>query len=447
MANPLMGWAWAAILVLSASPVLAQVRLGGVVGGTRPATRAGTVDPSSTLTVQPAVPIVLPATFAALPADPIERAEFTVKAKPIAKSITSATAMMVVDGPDGELGMTQDVIATVAAGSRLGNAFSAGFVKKQAEVGKEMMTSFEEAVRAVGMRYPTVQPGKIEFSFGDKYTPHEGGSAGTCFAVMLLSELEGFDIDPKVAVTGDITVDWKVRKIGAVAAKVRGAIADKCLATGVPAENRENLADMVLFYGDGVLRDIQVFSLATLQDATALMRKDRSPQLTEAMKEFAELSPKLRGGRATFVLPANRKVLENIVALAPNHESAKMMLEISKGTFPRAVTPMFAFEQFFYSYLEYSPFMRGKLPITRRTVPPSQTLEVRKQLAQLAPICPAELAPLVRDLQKVVEVCENIAAGQARPHVLLPTLKQFEADKLKLQGNKEFSEKLMRSGL
>jgi hypothetical protein len=439
----------AAVVLVATASAGAQVGPGGVVGGARSTTRdRGLLGPlASTAPVQPAVPIVLPKTFTAAPADTIERAEFMNKAKPIAKNITSATAMVIMTAPGGEIGLTADVIATVAAGSRQGNGFSAGFVKKQAEVGKEMVTSFEEAVRAVGMRYPKVEPGKIEFSFGDKYTPHEGGSAGTCFAVMLLSELEGFEIDPKVAVTGDITVDWKVRKIGGAAAKVRGAAADKCLYTGVPLENQESLNDMVLFYGDSSIRDIQVFTLTTLQDAVALMRKDRSPQLTEAMKEFDALAPRLKGGRGAYSVPANQKVLENIVALAPNHESARVMLQMAKGTFPKTLTPMFAFEQFFDSYMEYAAIMHGREPVSRQTVPAAQTIAVRKQLAQLAPLSPPELAPLVRDMQKIVDVCENIALGQAKVDALLPSLKAFDTDKTKLQSNKEFYEKLLRSEL
>jgi hypothetical protein len=319
-------------------------------------------------------------------------------------------------------------------------------VKKQAAVGKEMQTSFDEAVRAIGMRYPMIDQGKMEFSFGDKYTPHEGGSAGTCFGVMMLSALEGFDIDPKCAVTGDITVDWKVRKIGGVAAKLRGATADKCLYAGLPLENRENVADMVLFYGDASIREIQIFSLETLQDAAALLRKDRSPQLTEAMKEYNDLLPRLRGGRGTYSLPSNQKVLENIVALAPNHESAKMMLEIAKGSFPRTLTPAFATEIFAQNFLPYVVILGRNGRITRQAIPQALTVSTKKELAQLAGMCPAELVAVVKDLQGVVEMCENIAQGHTRQELLQPKLMTFRSDLQKLELDKAFAEKLRRSG-
>ena len=434
-------------LVLAAAPSMAQV---GAAGSPRPSTRPATTRAASTTpaVVAPAVPIVAPKTFPALPPDPIERADFMSKPKTIAKSITSATAMMVIMSADkSEVGVTADVIASVAAGSRQGTAFSAVFVSKQAKVGPEMTTSFDEAVRAVGMRYPKIDPGKIEFSFGDKYTPHEGGSAGTCFAVMLLSELEGFEIDPKVAVTGDITVDWKVRKIGGLPDKVRGAAADKCLYTGVPLENREQICDMVLFYGDSTIRDIQVFSLDTLQDAVALMRKDRAPQLTEAMKELSDLAPKLKGGRGTFALPANQKVLENIVALAPNCESAKMMLEMSKGAFPRTLSPLFAFEQVFSTLDPYIGIVLGRTPVTRQSVTLAKTTAARNQLTKLAPITPPELQPIIADIRAFVDVSENIAVGQTKPELLEPRRKTL-IDHIQILGtNKDFRDRLMRSGM
>ena len=46
-----------------------------------------------------------------------------------------------------------------------------------------------------------------------------------------------------------------------------------------------------------------------------------------------------------------------------------------------------------------------------------------------------------------MDVCENIALGQAKPDALLPSLKAFDTDKTKLQSNKEFYEKLLRSEL
>jgi hypothetical protein len=214
----------------------------------------------------------------------------------------------------------------------------------------------------------------------------------------------------------------------------------------VPLENREQLCDMALYYGDASIRDIQIFSLDTLQDAVGLLRKDRSPQLTEAMKEFTELVPRLRGGRGTYALPANQKVLENIVALAPNHESAKMMLEMAKGTFPRTLSPAFATEIFAKNFLPYVIILGQDRPINRQLLPQALSASTKKELSQLSAMCPTELSPVVKDLQGIVDVCENIAQGQTKPEVLEPKLMSLRTNLQKLQLNKDFGEKLKRSG-
>ena len=222
----------------------------------------------------------------------IARPEFANRAKAIVKNITSITCMTIRVGDDGDtLGLTSDIIAAVSPESRKSRDGGAGFIRSK--VGADMKISFEEALRAVKLRYPSWENGHIDISFGEKYEEHDGGSGGTAFGVLLLSCLEGFDIDPKCAVTGDITVDWKVRTVAGVASKLHGAILDKCLYAVVPAANEDVINDLPLLYGDNSLFDIQVLSIGTLQQAVAAVRVDRSPQLTEALKLFASLQPAL----------------------------------------------------------------------------------------------------------------------------------------------------------
>src|SRR6202021_2467746 len=55
-----------------------------------------------------------------------------------------------------------------------------------------MRTALEEAVRAVRLRYPIWEPGHIDLSFAEKSVSHGGPSAGTVFALLMLSTLENF---------------------------------------------------------------------------------------------------------------------------------------------------------------------------------------------------------------------------------------------------------------
>jgi hypothetical protein len=386
-----------------------------------------------------------PSSFAAEPDDPIERGEYLNKAHPISKNITSATAMMIQMGPDGsEYGSASAVNAAVAAGSRQGKDGKAVFVSKQAKVGPEMLTSFDEAVRAVQARYPMWEPGRIEFSFDEKYTPHEGGSAGTCFATCMLSELEGFNIDLNCAVTGDITVNWKVMRIGGLPAKLRGAAAHGCLYAGVPLENANDLSDMALVYGDSSLRDIQVFSLETLQDAVRLLRTDRPPRLVAAMKAFDDLKPQMKSGRVALETKQVQNSLEQILALAPNHQSARWLLEIGRGTAPKTLTISYAMDQLGIVIDPYVYIIEGREPATKVTVNPAMTEAARKQLAQLSPIAPPELQPLLKDVRAIVETASNVAANVARPEVLQDKCISFAKDARALSSNKDFFEKYLR---
>ncbi len=432
---------------LTSAQVFGPVGRGGVVGGDAPPSpkpAASASAPKPALNLPPAITIPAPSSFPAEPEDPIERSEFQNKAHPVAKSLTSATAMMIQRTPDGsEIGLVSEVNAAVAAGSRQGKDAKAVFVSKQAKVGPQMDASFDEAIRAVQVRYPMWEPALINFSFDERSTPHEGGSAGTCFATMLLSELEGFNIDPKCAVTGDITVNWHVKQIGGLPAKLRGATAGGCLYAGIPLENANDISDLALLYGVSSLCDIQIFSLQTLQDAVRLMRTDRPPRLAAAIKAFNDLQPRLKGGKPALEDKQTQKSLEEILALAPNHQSARWLLETGRGTAPKTVTIGYAMEQIGILLDPYTDILIG-LPINRTTVSSAMTENARKQLAQLTPITPTELQPLVRDLRAIVESANAIALNTARPESFRDKVIAFHNDAEALSSNKSFFEKYLR---
>lgn len=427
---------------------LGPVGRGGVVGGgPTPATKPLTATapaPRPVLNLPPPITIPSPTSFAAEPADEIERPEFQSKVHPIAKNITFATAMMIQRAPDGSMiGVTSAVNAAVGAGTRQGKESKAVFVTKQAKVGPQMQTSFDEAIRAVQVRYPQWEPGRIDFSFDDKYTPHDGGSAGTCFAALLLSSLEGFSVDPKCAVTGDITVAWQVKQIGGLTAKLRGAVAAGCLYAGVPKENVDDVNDLALIYGDSALRDIQVFSLDTLQDAVSVMRTDRSPRLVAAMKAFDDLKPRLKLGKPALEDKITQRLLGEILALAPNHESARILMEMGKGTAPTKVTVRYAMEQVEIIFDPYFEIILGLTPLNRNSVN-SLTTTARKQLNDLVPIAPPEMLAALRDLRAVVETTNNLAMNGGKPEALTDKFRVFLEDMRALGKNKDFIEKYTR---
>lgn len=381
-------------------------------------------------------------------ADPsaIERPAFQNTPKSLVKDITSVTSMMVTISDDGdEMGLTSDIIAVVNPASRRGKKAGVGFVRPDGD--KDMKTSFEEAVRAITLRYPLWAPGHIDISFGEKSVIHGGPSAGTAFGLLMLSSLEGFDLDPKCAVTGDITVDWKVRKVGGVTAKIRGATLDKCHYAAIPEDNALVFSDMALLFGKSSLWDIQVFSIATLQDAVAIARKDRTPQLTEAIKEFAELQEKLNApGSPVLESKETRDTLKHILELAPNHLSAKCLLALSEGTAPKTLSMNATYYRLSVIYYPFREILHSKQHLNRITLPPYVTVLARKRLAALRPIANKSLLPLLADISNFIEAMDNFAQNNRSGANLIDRAEKLDAGFAALSSDENLVQKLVHEG-
>ncbi len=269
---------------------------------------------------------------------PIADAEMQKNAKKFGRNQSSIRGLYVVKLDNGQrLGSAQDIIATA---ERISSDRET-ICDFTTEVAKDTQISMEEAERLLKVRYPVWQAGyKIRFSYANKYAKQAGGSAGGAFAVLLQSLLDGFQIDPGYAMTGDVTVDGKIREIGAAAEKIRGAMLEKCSIVAVPVTNKESLVDMVILYSPAMLWSTQIFSIATLDDAAAVARKDRSENLTKAVALFAEVQSRLspNSGAPALRNPWVYQSLREVLRLAPNHLSAEFMLRAANNQLPNALS-------------------------------------------------------------------------------------------------------------
>lgn len=363
-----------------------------------------------------AAPEPLPGTAATgSDSDAIERPEYRNRPKALVRSVTSVTVMMVRSSEDGgeAIGLTSDIIATVQPESRRSNKAGVGFVRADGD--EHMRVAFEEAVRAVTLRYPLWEPGHVDVSFGEKFVAHGGPSAGAAFAVLMLSSLEGFDLDPGCAITGDITADWRVRKVGGVTAKLRGATLDKCQCAVIPEGNEAAFTDMALLFDPSALWDLQVFSAARLPDVIAVVRRERAPRLREAMATFADVQSKLRaaGAKSIAVLHAaeTRDALRHVLELAPNHLSAKCLLAIANGTAPRTLSLNATCYRLGVILYPYRQILDSGRPIDRSTLPAYVTANARKRLGALRAVAEKGLLPLITDTSAFVEAVDGYAGS------------------------------------
>jgi len=278
-----------------------------------------------------------------------ETATATPKAEPGPATDQSQINGLVVMALDGDMigGKVMEINATLQP--RVGSATEAEFATR---VSKDMQISMDEAQRLALNRTPEAARDRyIRLSFDDKYSNKAGGSAGTAFCVVILSLLQDFDLDSKVAMTGDITVDGKVKKIGGVVSKVLGAEREGCKYVGIPQSNLEDFESLLVMGQVHELGKIQVFSMETIDEAVDLAKAERSENLQAAMDKFSSLQEQMKEKHWTGVVhkDENKALLEEVLKLAPNHQSARYLLNASKGKVPRTLTLTASLDGMFYS--------------------------------------------------------------------------------------------------
>lgn len=180
---------------------------------------------------------------------------------------------------------------------------------------------------------------KVEIAFQDKDGLLDGPSAGTAMSIIIDSLFTGRELDDIFAVTGAITADGKVTKIGGVAGKIRGATKKECKLVGVPHENIPGVSDIYVLDGIDPLINIQVFSLKKLDQAIDIAAKDKPSEVEKAIEDFNKIAELIKNkGESMLENEKVRSLLEKLNKAMPNHESARILLEISKGSAPQKLS-------------------------------------------------------------------------------------------------------------
>lgn len=233
-------------------------------------------------------------------------------------------------GTDACMGLASQLFVTREAPS-------SNSAKLMTDVGSQMETSFEEGLRYVRKQSRDWEDQfSIRLSFEDKFTSKDGGSAGTGFTIAMLAASQNIELDPEVAVTGDVTIDGTVQPVGAVVEKLRGAIEGKCTVTLIPERNSRDAVDFALLHGPSRLWETQVISIATINDALAAARKERPENLKNAVDKFKALRARLPVQVTDNYLasPIVQAELKEILRLAPNHLSASILLQAAEKRLP-----------------------------------------------------------------------------------------------------------------
>ncbi|MDR1304673.1 MAG: hypothetical protein LBK76_05560 [Verrucomicrobiales bacterium] len=281
------------------------------------------------------------------------------------------------------------------------------------KVGAQMNTAAQEAARLVSVRHPELPPLRAQLSFEDKYTPKDGGSCGTAAAIVLLSLVEDFDLDPGGVITGDITVDGQVQKIGGVSAKTEGAIAAGAEFMVLPAHNTVDVDDYFVLHQLDDARKIQLFSAANLDEALTLTKREKTGELAQAMELFRALP----ATAANLKTPDARRQLQEIVRLAPNHLSAQILLRGVTGSLPKKLSVTGSIEQIFSAAGPLLYWMSNSAE--RGDEPPVYSREVGEQCTRRLNALNFKVDPKTASLQDAMltyaqELQTAVGFGQVR---------------------------------
>ena len=357
----------------------------------------------------------------------------------------SIKALEIIQADSGlMLGQTSEMVLTVTRG-KSSKPISVEFVPP---VGNQMDMARDEALRFIHLNYPTWYADKAEITFEDKYDSHDGGSCGAAVGTMILSAIQGFQIDPDIAITGDISANGKIRAIGGVSAKIHGAIAGKCPLVALPTDNYDQLVDAVIYNGPTIVTDIQVLGISNLSDATATMRADRDPNLASAIDMFTSLQQAAKDKPDYWNSKETQDTLSKVLELAPQHLSSQILLASASGKLPKTLS---ATASNYYTFLALNPMVEI---LTERTgsnqnhqVPSAVVRAGLVDLRKLRPIADPNVRPLVDACARFIEAWNYLQQGSGSLNDL-ETQRESVLDAMaKEQSDPKLVQKMLKEGI
>jgi len=363
----------------------------------------------------------------------------------ISKLQASIKMLCVLEQPNGDaLGSATDLILTVSQGSPRDDSIPVTFATP---VGKQMNQVLADVARAIDARYPNIMARKLEFSFEDR-SNYDSPSVGAALGTLMLSTIQGFSIDPHFAITGDVSAEGKVRVIGGVGAKLRGAKDAGCTLVAVPNEDLEELIDAVIFNGISEIENIQVIGISTLDDAAAIARANRDPKEQQAIDLFSEIQQSIQASPGYLHSDDALNKLKQVTQLAPNHLSAKLLLQIAQNTQRRRLT---AWASEYYAEMELSsviPVLTDKDVATgTQHLMPAAVEAALAKLKHLRPISDIRIQPFIDSCMELIQARSSYDAGAESREGVMEKYQAYSDEYDKLKGDRALTEKMLHEGV
>jgi hypothetical protein len=362
----------------------------------------------------------------------------------ISKLQTSIEALYVIEQTDGGmLGSASRFILTATPGH---NEHQVP-VEFTTRVGPQMRLVLDDVTRAIDVHYGIAGVRKIELSFEDKYDAHDGGSIGAAIGTLLLSLIKNFDIDPNLAMTGDVSADAQVHRIGGVAAKLRGAAEAGSTIVVLPSENLEQVTDAMVYQGPAIVTNVQVLGVANLDEACAVARIDRAADLAKALQIFGEVRESIKASPDYLYSDEAMAKLQKILALAPNDYSASLLITAAQRKIPRLT----AAASEYYTFVAVREIEQSVSPAKGNGAPTPLTKAAVDaalgKLNKLRPIADLTVRPWIDSWITYIEACNGLRLGQATRDYVQQKYQAMMEESVKLDANEDLSEKLLREGV
>ena len=96
----------------------------------------------------------------------------------------------------------------------------------------------------------------------DGAVPKDGPSAGITMTTAIASLVTGRDVNPKIAMTGEVSLRGLVMPIGGLPEKLMAALRSGVKTAFIPAENEQDLIDVA----DEVKETLQIIPVKTVDE-------------------------------------------------------------------------------------------------------------------------------------------------------------------------------------
>jgi ATP-dependent Lon protease len=134
------------------------------------------------------------------------------------------------------------------------------------QLGDVMKESAQIAVSLTKSMFPKqaklFEENDLHIHVPDGAVPKDGPSAGITMTTAIASLVTGNDVDPKIAMTGEVSLRGFVMPIGGLPEKLMAALRSGVRTAFIPAENEQDLVDVA----DEVKRHLEIIPVKTVQE-------------------------------------------------------------------------------------------------------------------------------------------------------------------------------------